>query len=143
MAQFVHGSTAPKIDIQRQLQEEPKRQLSNNARRNREKARHMSVGYVLFLTAALSLVACVLIHYLQLQASLTNEIKMVSKLESQLNTLKMDNDEEYNRILNSVDLEQVKRVAIGELGMVYASEGQIILYESVGNDYMRKVSSNN
>lgn len=140
--QYVYGNAAPKIDIRRELEEEPKRKLSNRTRRNRDKARHMSMGYVLFLCTALVLAGFVLLGYIQLQSELTNEIKHVSRLERQLNTLKMDNDEEYNRIVNSVDLEAVKRVAIGELGMVYASEGQVITYENSGNDYMRRVSGN-
>lgn len=55
----------------------------------------------------------------------------------------MENDEEYNRINSNIDLEEIKRIAIGELGMTYAGEGQIITYSHVGNDYMRKVSGDN
>lgn len=139
---YINGSAAPRIDFEQEIRQ-PKRELSVSARRNREKAHHMSLGYVVFLVAALLLAGFFVMHYLQLQSKLTNEIKMISSMESQLNKLKMNNDEEYNRILNNVDLEEVKRVAIGELGMVYASEGQIVLYESVGNDYMRKVAANN
>ena len=29
---------------------------------------------------------------------------------------------------------------MGELGMVYAEEGQIILYDSTSSDYMRQVT---
>jgi len=140
---YMYGSAAPKIDIRKEMEEEPKKQLSHRTRRNREKALHMSLGYVFFLSAALIMAGFVLIDYLRLQAELTSEIKVIAKMESQLNTLKLKNDEENNRIINSVDLEDVKRVAIGELGMVYATEGQIIVYEGAGNDYMRKVSSNN
>ena len=39
-----------------------------------------------------------------------------------------------------MDLEEIKRAAIGELGMTYAKEGQIIMYTAEGNDSMRKVS---
>lgn len=138
---YVYGSAAPKININREI-EQPKKTLSVSARRNREKAHHMSFGYVAFLVAALLVTGYFVMQYLQLQSKLTSEIKMISSMESKVNKMKMDNDEEYNRILNNVDLEEVKRVAIGELGMVYASEGQIVLYESVGNDYMRKVAAN-
>ena len=56
--------------------------------------------------------------------------------------MKLANDEEYSRITSSIDLEEIKRIAIGELGMTYAKEGQIITYDSVENDYMRQVSGN-
>ena len=138
---YIEGSAAPRIELEPEIGQ-PRKALSVSARRNREKAHHMSLGYVVFLVAALLVAGFFVLQYLQLQSKLTSEIKMISSMESRLNKLKMDNDEEYNRILNSVDLEEVKRVAIGELGMVYASEGQIVMYESVGNDYMRKVAAN-
>jgi hypothetical protein len=40
-------------------------------------------------------------------------------------------------------MEEVKRVAIGELGMVYPQEGQIITYSNEGKDYVRKVDGSN
>ena len=61
-------------------------------------------------------------------------------MESQLNALKLDNDEEYSRITSSVDLEEVKRIAIQELGMKYAEEGQIVIVEGGGSDYMRQMA---
>jgi hypothetical protein len=54
--------------------------------------------------------------------------------------MQLANDEDYNRIISSVDLEEIRKIAIGELGMTYAKEGQIITYENAGNDYMRRVS---
>lgn len=137
---YVYGNTALKPDIRRQLTEEPKKQLSHETRKNRDKARHMSFGYVVFLMAALCTAGVILINYIQLQSEVTNKIKHIARLESQLNTLKLSNDEEYNRITSSIDLEEIKRIAIGELGMTYASEGQIISYSNAGNDYMRRVT---
>ena len=80
---------------------------------------------------------------LQLQAELTNLTKSVAASQSTLNRLKVANDEEYNRILSSINLEEIKRIAIMELGMVYAQEGQIIEYENESGDYMRQVTNNN
>lgn len=50
---YIYGNTAHKLNVQRQLEQEPRRQLSHETRKNREKARHMSLGYVVFLMAAL------------------------------------------------------------------------------------------
>jgi len=139
-AAYIYGSAVRKPDIRRQLEEEPKRQLSHEARKNRDKARHMSLGYVVFLMAALCVAGMILINYIQLQSEVTNKIKNIASLESELNHLKLSNDEEYNRIVDSIDLEEIKRIAIGELGMTYAKEGQIITYTNTGNDYMRQVT---
>lgn len=136
---YQYGSAVRKVDVRRQLEEEPRRKLSRETRKNRDRARHMSFGYVAFLTVAFCTCAFILINYIQLQAELTNRTKGLARLESQLNTLRQENDEQYHRIVDSIDLEEIKRVAIGELGMTYAQEGQIISYDSVENDYMRQV----
>lgn len=136
---YVYGNTAREIEITREI-EEPRRQPRPQVRKNRERARHMSAGYVLFLAAALCTAALVLVNYIQLQAQLTNLTKSVASKESQLNSMRIANDEEYNRIINSINLEEVKRIAIGELGMTYAEEGQIITYTNERNDYMRRAA---
>lgn len=142
---YVYGNAAYDYDIsiQRQLEEEPRRRLSNETKKNREKARHMSLGYVTFLLAALLTCAVVLINYVQLQSELTARNEIIAEKHSQLNTMKIDNDETYKRITSNIDLEEIKRIAIGELGMTYAQEGQIITYSNVGNDYMRQVTGTN
>lgn len=136
---YVSGNTVRKLEIARPL-EAPRKKPHHEVRKNRDKARHMSAGYVLFLAAALCAAAYILVNYIQLQAELTNRTKSVAQKESQLNSRRIANDEEYNRIINSINLEDIKRIAIGELGMVYAEEGQIITYDSAGRDYMREVS---
>ena len=40
--------------------------------------------------------------------------------------------------MTSVDLDYIKDVAINELGMVYAREDQVILYENTTRDYVRQ-----
>lgn len=137
---YIYDNTARQIDVRRQLQEAPKKQLSNETRKNRDKATHMSVGYVFFLACALCVCAIVLIQYLQVQSELTNTVKNISRLESQLNTMQLTNEENYNRVVSSIDLEEIRKIAIGELGMTYAKEGQIVKYENVSSDYMRRVS---
>ena len=137
---YVYDNTARQLDVRRQLEEAPRRQLSNETRKNRDKAQHMNPGYVFFLLGALCICAIVLINYVQLQSEITATANTISVLESNLNTMQLTNDENYNRIVSSIDLEEVRKIAIGELGMTYAKEGQVITYESAGSDYMRRVS---
>lgn len=134
---YIYDNTARDLQVQRQM-EEPRRQLSHETRKNREKARHMSIGYVTFLMVALVACAFFLVNYIQMQSQLTTKITEVSRMESELNALKLSNDEEYSRITSSVNLEEIKKIAIGELGMTYATEGQVIPYAGISNDYMRQ-----
>ena len=135
---YVHGNTVRKIETAAPKRA-PEKKSQHIVRKNRDKAHHMSAGYVLFLTIALCAAAYILVNYIELQAELTNRTKSVARKMSQLNNLCIANDEEYSRIINSINLEDIKRIAIGELGMVYAEEGQIIIYENASHDYMREV----
>ncbi len=137
---YVYGNTVRKLEPIRRQEQPPVRQPRPQVRKNRDRARYMSAGYVLFLAAALCAGAIILVNYIQLQARLTNTTKTVATKESQLNNMRIANDEAYNRVLNSIDLEEIKRVAIGELGMVYAEEGQIVSYTAESSDYMRQVT---
>jgi hypothetical protein len=135
---YVDGSAVRKIDVRREIEEAPITRTSHAVRRNREKAAHMNVGYVAFLALALCVASVMLIGYIRLQAENTAALDTIAQKESQLNALKLSNDEEYSRIISSVDLEHVKDVAINELGMQYAQEGQIVEIETQGDDYVRQ-----
>lgn len=137
---YIDGTAARQLDVRRAIEEEPRKKLSNQTRKNRERARYMNLGYVAFLAVAMLVAGYVLIGYIQLQAELTAQVEQIAALESQLNSLKLSNDEELARINSSLDLEEIKRIAVGELGMVYATEGQIVNYDSEGNDYVRQIS---
>lgn len=52
--------------------------------------------------------------------------------------MKLANDTKYDETMASVDLEKIKDIAINELGMVYAEQGQIINYNSQDGDYVRQ-----
>lgn len=137
---YQYDNVVRKQEFVRELEEEPRRSISNTTRKNREKAHHMSLGYVIFLVAALCCAGVVLVNYLQLQSQVTRKAEIIASRESELNHLRLSNDEELNRIESSIDLEEIRRIAIGELGMVYASEGQIESYTNEGNDYLRSVA---
>lgn len=100
----------------------------------------MNLPYVMFLVLAMGLAIVMLVGYIKASADIVSTMDNIAALESQYLSLKADNDEEYNRILNSVDLDEVKRIAIEELGMHYATEGQIITYTDEMSDYVRQYS---
>lgn len=132
---YIYGNAA------RSLQEElnaPRKILSNETRKNRKKAHHMNIGYILFLSGALFVCAIFLIGYVQKQSELTAKIAQASKMEKELNTMKLSNDEAYAQIQSNINLEEIRRIAIEELGMSYAEEGQIILYQENKKDYMHQ-----
>lgn len=139
---YVQGNTAIRRNAD-QLYALPeqvpaKKQINTRTRKNREKALYMNIGYIMFMTVAMLAAGFVLTLYLNLQSEITTSIKNIAVLESQLNDLRLDNEENYDRINSSVNLEEVRRVAIQELGMCYAAEGQIITFNGEGSDYVRQ-----
>lgn len=117
---------------------QPKRQLSHSTRKNRDRAKYMNLAYVLFLTAAMAVTGIILVNYIRMESSITQSVEKMADLESQLNNIRTENDETLNRIESSVDLNEIRRIAITELGMVYAGEGQIVEIPDEGSDYVRK-----
>ena len=137
---YVQGNVVRSLDVTKDIEGRPEKKTNNTARKNRDRAKNMSAGYVLFLCAALVVAGFTLTNYVGLQSDITNSVKHISSLEKQLNDLKLANDEEYSRITSSVNLEEIKRVAIQELGMQYAEEGQIISFSSENNDYVKQMA---
>lgn len=136
---YVYGSAAPKIDIQRRIEDDtPVKRLSRDAKRNRDKAARMNLGYVVFLLAAMLITSGVLIRYIRLQSDNIIMARHISELESTLNNKRLENEEEYSRVTSSVDLEKIKEVAMEELDMQYAQEGQIVAVEDAKGDYVRQ-----
>ena len=138
---YVVGNTVRKLNVVEELQNPVQQKpVNHTVRKNREKALYMNLGYVLFLVAALASAAIILISYIQIQAEITLSVKHIATMESELNDLRLTNDENYARAASSVDLEEIRSVAIGELGMRYAKEGQIINVSGEGNDYVRQLA---
>ena len=54
---------------------------------------------------------------------------------------KTQNDARYKEITTSVDLNQIKDIAINQLGMKYASQDQIVYYTVENNNYMDQYSN--
>ena len=131
------GNAARKLQaIPQEIPE--RRNVSRATSRNRAKAKRMSRGYVLFL-AVISIAALFMcVRYLKLKSDLTTLTKEIAVTESQLSELKADNDALYNSVLASVDLENIKNVAMERLGMKYPDEDQIYKFDTAGNSYVRQ-----
>ena len=136
---YIEGNTVRKIHpaehpARRQGQ---KRQVQRH-QAGKERVQYVNIFYTVFLAAAAVMVLWSCVNSLQLQAETTSRVKNIAALETQLENLRKENDDNYTRIMTSVDLDYIKEVAINELGMVYASEDQVILYDGGTRDYVRQ-----
>ena len=160
---YVDGSTARQVHVRRTAEQRrtpgtEQRRIKNpaertgNARRrqtehqpasqkqlekNRANARSMGFGYVIFLSVTCLLTMFLCVQYLNLKATLTAQTNEIEQKESELNSMKADNDAYYNQVLSSVTLEDIKDAALG-YGMHYATESQIEYYSIDESSYMRQ-----
>lgn len=106
--------------------------------KNRENAKQMKVGFVIFMAFASIAVLFSCIHYLQLKSELTYKMQMVANMESELEELREYNNAYENEVLNSVDLNTIKQVAMSRLGMKYPDTNQVQDYETKSSGYLRQ-----
>lgn len=134
----IEGNTVRKLQVREERHY--RRQEETRAYRveRDQKIQYTTVIYMLFLTVAAAMVLWSCVTYLQLQAETTSRVKNIAALETELEDLKKENDDNYTRIMTSVDLDYIRDVAINELGMVYANEDQVILYDGGTKDYVRQ-----
>ncbi|MDO4519289.1 MAG: hypothetical protein Q4B47_03170 [Eubacteriales bacterium] len=114
------------------------RQLSKAAQRNREKAMSLSRGFVVFIALICVAVLGVSVYYLQLKSELTVKKNQINVMETKLSELKEDNDAYYSQVTSNVDLTNIKKIAIGRLGMKNPSDEQTVNYESAVGSYVRQ-----
>lgn len=110
-----------------------------NKTQPKKRATTISLPYLIILSIAMIVTLFICVDYLQLQSDMTARIKNISKLESELESLKSDNDNLDKRINTSVDLDYVYKVATEELGMVYAKKSQVRFYERSEQGYIRQL----
>lgn len=125
---------------QRERLERQRRSASINAKRNREKALRVNMPYVVFLAAASIATVCVCVNFLQLQSQSVNYRKEITLLETTLSNMRLANDNAYENAVSSVNMEEIKEIAVNQLGMTYASEGQVVTYSRREGDYIRQYS---
>ena len=142
---YVNGNTVRELEApvrrdprtRREMEEVRRRKNRRNAaRRNRQRAMEMNRGYVVFLTGCVLVTALTAVLFVQMQSQMTNHMRSVASLESQVVNLRADNDARYKEITTSVDLNHVKDVAINELGMTYPKEKQVVYYTIENNNFM-------
>src|SRR5699024_11115811 len=114
---------------------QPKR-TSRQVVRNRNRAMSISPAYAVFLTIAAVCAVLICVLYLNLQSDVVSRSEHVTALQEELANLTEANDTKYNAAADSVNLETVRDKAMNEMGMVYASEGTVIEYDSPAGDYV-------
>lgn len=139
---YVYGNTVPKPEVlpKRKSAAQPERPVrtSRQVRRNRKRAMNMSPAYTVFLAVAAVCAVLICVGYLKIQSDMVSRSENISVLQEELADLTEQNDTAYNAAADSVNLEEIRDKAMNEMGMVYASQGNVVEYESPTSDYVKQ-----
>ena len=124
--------------VQPQPVPQTQHQLSKQAQQNRQRALGMGVGFVVFLSVVCIAILFCSVKYLRYKSEITAKMSTVASLEEELAQLKEDNDAYYSQVTSNVDLNKIKKTALGSLGMKYPSDDQTVSYSTSGNSYVRQ-----
>ena len=141
MATYIYGNVVRKEQVQVPVSAPQQKEVSQQVMKNRSNALHMSRGYVAFLAIAAVVVLFACVGYLQLQSEITSRSKHITSLQHELADMKEANTTKYNAVMNSMNLEEVRDIAMNDLGMVYATEDQIIKYQSPTSNAVTQYAS--
>ncbi len=138
-SRYIYDNTARELAPETEVRKKNSKQIAP-APSHKKRARHsaMNLPYVMFLIMAVAATCIMCMRYIKLQSSIVSHVKTISAMEMDLSELKAENDDLEARIKGAVDLEEIKRRAMDELGMTYAREDQIVEYNSDGTDYVRQ-----
>ncbi len=139
---YIRGTAVSREDTKRLMEEAPSYSNLYALENEKKKAKRMNMSfvYIVFLFAALTVMGYLLFTYLRLQSDITKLVDNISAYESELDNLTLANDDEYSKISNVIDLDEIRRIAIEELDMVYPLEDQIVSYERENSDYVIQLS---
>lgn len=133
---IIEGNTVRQLE--RDYRQPFRKPVSDTVQKNRDKAAHMNAGYVAFLLlmAGVLFLGCTM--YINLRNEITERQKNVERLQSKVAALKLENDEEYDRIIGNVDMEEIKKIAMNELHMKYPESEQVSVVADNDTDYVRQ-----
>ncbi len=142
---YIYGNTVcqPEVLPKRRnvaQQRKPVR-VSARVRRNRNRATAMNKTYVSFLITAAVCVVVAFTFYLKLQTDVIKKAETVTAMQRELENITEQNNTDYHAVYENVDLQKIRDKAINEMGMVYASDGNVIEYEGPAQSLVKQYST--
>ena len=146
-----YGNTAPKMNPAQEIApkkqterpvETPKQTPSKQPKTRqyaKPKVEH-NIGFLSMcvLVAAILATLYTCFTYLKVQSETVVITKEIRQLETELADLQDRNVAACNEVLDAVNLDEVYRIAVQELGMVYPNRNETIFYASNSDGYVRQ-----
>lgn len=121
---------------EREQQQRPRREIDRRPLVGIRRGMDLfSIGVV---TVALAVLLVLGLRCLKVSAAVTETNKAITNLTKEYDTIKSENDSLLYDIADDINLNEVYRIAVGQLGMVYPNNNQIIEFKSAGDGYVRQ-----
>ena len=137
---YIDGNTVRQMDaftIPAQRDRERREQIRRKAKiRSNQQRQLLDAGFVLFLTVAVIAITAVCINFIRLKSNVETVTNQLTSVKEEVLDLRTKNDAAYNKVLTSIDLNEIRRIATENYGMVPAGKDQIITFKSNEDDYM-------
>lgn len=142
---YVYGNVARQPDVppvHAPVGEPGHRQkTSRQVLKNRRRALSINSAYAVFLASAAIFAVVICFLYLRLQSETVIRSENITALQRELAELTEKNDAAYQAAADSINLNTVRDRAVNELGMVYASQGQVVPYENPTSDCVKQYNN--
>lgn len=103
-----------------------------------EASRGMNMPTCIAFTAILFAMMFLLIDYVSMKTDVIKVSKQIATKQEEYNSLKSKNDSKLKEIETSINLNEIAKIAVDELGMVKAEESQIIMFNKNESAYVRQ-----
>lgn len=115
-------------------EEERAQRTARRLQRNRVRAMRMNRIYAAFLSVCVCVIFGICFQYIQLQSEASTLKSSITALQSEVNDLEADNEEQLQNVETAIDMSEILDRAMNDLGMVYPDSDQIVTYEADTSD---------
>ena len=141
---YIDGSAVRKPAYQ--PEEKPVEREERKAKPRKELDRRPLVGFrrgmdlysVIVAGVFLAFIGFMTIRLLAVNAQVTELNKEITNLTKDYESIQGENNSLLFDIADDINLNEVYRIAVGNLGMVYPNNNQIVEFKSVGDGYVRQ-----
>ena len=135
---YIDGNTVRRRERMGAPDDRERKAKKKSAHTGKKAGKQISTGYVVFLAAMCVAVIFSCVKYLSLKTELIKQRNLYTASSLEYNQIKAENDAYYSEITALVDLDEIRRKAIEDMGMHFPSPDQIIYYDPGDSSFVRQ-----